>query len=206
MNNKPLLLCLNGEPPSLPLLQALVDRCDFLVAADGAANWLDRYEVTPDLILGDFDSFKGETAVDQIKLETQDNTDGDKALDWAQSQGVRDVMILGGLGGRADFSLYNLSLPLRFPHLNLSFYHREEEVLLAKKTTCWTEKIGSNVSLLALGGPVTGLSTEGLSWKLDGAKLTLDGLQSQSNRACGTAVTCTYETGHLLVFRPHHLT
>jgi len=198
------LLCLNGEPPNPRLVQSLVCHCDQVIAADGAADWLAQQGIEPELIIGDLDSLTQKGLTPLLQITSQDNTDAEKALDWLDAQGVQEVWVLGALGGRADFSLYNLTLPLKYPRLSLVFYHQKERIFLAPFSVTWQEVSGSVVSLLPVGGPVIGVTTQGLQWNLNHADLAAEGLQSQSNKAVSQTIKLTYTKGHLLVFCPHH--
>jgi thiamine pyrophosphokinase len=109
-----LLLC-NGEPPPRNLARALSREADLVIAADGGANAAWSLGLRPEVIIGDLDSitpatkrhFAGSTI---IRLERQDNTDLEKALDYIVSGGPADVMILGVTGNRIDFTLANLAV------------------------------------------------------------------------------------------------
>ena len=111
MARSALLIC-NGESPSLSLAHHLARRVDRIVAADGGANTARRLGITPDTIIGDLDSLTSETRRTfpgsvVVRVERQDNTDLEKALDFLKADGIRRVAILGMTGGRVDFTLAN---------------------------------------------------------------------------------------------------
>ncbi len=111
MPRSALLIC-NGESPSLSLAHHLARRVDRIIAADGGANTARRLGVTPDTIIGDLDSLASQTrnafpGSMVVRVERQDNTDLEKALDFLKSDGIHRVAILGMAGGRVDFTLAN---------------------------------------------------------------------------------------------------
>ena len=55
-----LLLVANGEPPPPRLLLSLANQCRGLIAVDGGLKACDSAGLTPDFILGDFDSISEE--------------------------------------------------------------------------------------------------------------------------------------------------
>ena len=79
-----LIIC-NGNPPPEKLLHQLWQEADYRVAADGGANQLYCYNLSPDAVVGDFDSIKPEVRkkLPNTKLfhvKEQDTNDADKAV------------------------------------------------------------------------------------------------------------------------------
>ncbi|MDT8445531.1 MAG: thiamine diphosphokinase [bacterium] len=196
------ILCLNGEPPSLEWIEPLWNAAPTRLAADGAINWLEPLGLVPDLVIGDLDSQDSARLpqVQRLRLEDQNDTDADKALSYLREKGLRQVLIFGGLGGRADMSLYNLFLFLRHPDLSLEFRQGSERIFLAPRRFTLKARPGSRLSLLPLGGLVSGLDLEGVKWRLKDATLDPTGVLSASNQVSQPEVRLRYRSGHLLVF------
>ena len=86
---------------------------DIKIAADsGYANALSLGE-TPDVLLGDFDSIgrlpEGKFEIIEVPSE-KDFTDTQLAIETAIRRGANDIVIIGGLSGRLDHTLSNLSI------------------------------------------------------------------------------------------------
>ena len=195
------LVLLNGEAPSLALVQRFWDNADFRIAADGGANPILALGLKPDLILGDLDSLeKAPAGVEIKKIESQNNTDGEKALDEVSRRGFKKAVLLGALGGRADMHLYNLSLPLKFPHLALTFYTEQERIFLAPKTCLIEGPVGARVSLLPLGEGVEGVTSQGLEWPLIDHTLSVHAFMSISNQIKAPNAQVRHKSGNLLIF------
>ncbi|MHB8633849.1 MAG: thiamine diphosphokinase [Thermoplasmatota archaeon] len=110
-------LVLHGEPPNQDELK-LLDACQSVVCADGAAEYLLKAQRPPTVIVGDLDSlspegFKWAQAVDvpiERHPQEKDETDGELALQKAFDLGATSLLVLGGHGGRSAMFLCNLKL------------------------------------------------------------------------------------------------
>lgn len=85
---------------------------DYVIAADRGYDSLMAYGVTPDLVVGDFDSLgymPQHPNVTRLPAE-KDDTDMVFALRRGLDMGYRRFVLLGGLGGRLEHTLGNLQL------------------------------------------------------------------------------------------------
>ena len=86
---------------------------DLLIAADGGYLLLTQSGVTPDLLIGDFDSMvRPQTECEIITLPIEkDDTDLVYAVKEGFARGYREFVLYGGLGGkRLSHTLANLQL------------------------------------------------------------------------------------------------
>lgn len=90
---------------------------DLCIAADVGADNARLLGDTPDIIVGDFDSAR----LDDLKKlfpkaeitvvpAEKDFTDSELAIETAMAKGATEIVIIGGLDGRLDHTLTNLSL------------------------------------------------------------------------------------------------
>lgn len=99
-----------------PELIPIEDKSDrLIIAADCGCRAALRDNVTPSVIIGDMDSTgavpKEFESVPLIKAPAEkDETDTMLAVQYAISQNVNDILIIGGTGGRADHTLSNIFL------------------------------------------------------------------------------------------------
>lgn len=90
----------------------LHDKYDLIIACDKGYIHASKLKISPDIIVGDFDSSKmprtnaNIIAVDSVK----DDTDTGLAVKYALRNGYKDIDIICALGGRIDHSLANISL------------------------------------------------------------------------------------------------
>ena len=101
--------------------ERLVMRSGFevIIAADRGMDFLYEHKITPDIIVGDFDSVKNE-ALSYFKEKgmsdihvlnpEKDDTDSECALQIALDHGADHIIIIGATGTRIDHVLGNISL------------------------------------------------------------------------------------------------
>ncbi|MBR2108459.1 MAG: thiamine diphosphokinase [Ruminococcus sp.] len=83
---------------------------DYIIAADGGMALLKKAGLTPNLFVGDFDSFSGDVpdGVEIIKLKTRkDDTDSMHCAEVAAKRGFREVRLLGATGGSPSHTFSN---------------------------------------------------------------------------------------------------
>ena len=86
---------------------------DYIIAADGGMEVLNKAGFTPDLFVGDFDSYGGivPDRIEVIKLNThKDDTDSMHCACVALERGFKSVLILGGSGGSLSHTYSNYSV------------------------------------------------------------------------------------------------
>ncbi len=87
---------------------------DFVIAADSGYGNAVALGITPNLIVGDFDSFPESELphdIERLKVPAEkDFTDAQLAVDVAIKKGCRRLTIVGGLSGRLDHTLSCLAL------------------------------------------------------------------------------------------------
>lgn len=171
-----------AEPARLRAALTLAPR---LVAADGGANMAVAEGLSPDLVIGDFDSASAETlaripADRQMRLAEQDTTDFDKCLSRIAAP---FVLGLGFLGPRFDHTLAVFSALVRHA-AKLCLLVGGEDVIFAAPPQLRIELApGSRLSLFPMC-PVSGEST-GLRWPIDGLAFAPDGVIGTSNEVTG---------------------
>ena len=90
---------------------------NLIIAADSGCESLRAFGIAPDYVMGDMDSFAASRAKEMFPdaelIEfppEKDYTDTKICLDFAIEKGCRDIVIMGGLGGRIDHTLANINL------------------------------------------------------------------------------------------------
>ncbi|MFZ2414093.1 MAG: thiamine diphosphokinase [Candidatus Cryosericum sp.] len=122
MPTAPTIVFAGGDPGSFSYLRS-VDYSDaYLVAVDRGLAVMVELELIPDLFVGDCDSVApemvagldhGRTQVISLPVQ-KDVSDLEAAFDLlAATQRRGTVLVLAGLGGRLDHSLFNLQLAAR---------------------------------------------------------------------------------------------
>ena len=87
---------------------------DLIIAADAGYLTAKALGVTPDILLGDFDTLGVENIPDGIEClrvpAEKDDTDTQLAVKVAIERGAWEIVIVGGLSGRLDHTLSTLSI------------------------------------------------------------------------------------------------
>ena len=120
----------DGRFPKTEYPRYLIRSADFIICCDGALLKFLRNSKTifgeerlPDLVIGDMDtlsySMQKRYADIIIKENEQDHNDQTKAVRWvlANLDGVEQIHILGGTGGRADHTIGNISLLMEYTRM-----------------------------------------------------------------------------------------
>lgn len=202
---KILILC-HGEPPPESLLISERKRCDLFIAADGGAWIALDHGVTPDVVIGDLDSFREECRPAGpwtiIHNPDQETNDLEKALEHALSSGGKTVVLLGCTGKQLDHTLKNLSVCLQFRHRfdHIRILESGGELFFLPKK--WQGRVGTGrtLSLIPFEGPVTGIRTDGLRYPLSHETLQVGVRDGSSNEATQETVTIEHETGNLFLY------
>ena len=204
MNNSALIIA-NGELPEKVLINRLISEYQNIFVTDGAANHIDQTDKKL-FICGDFDSIDRSVIARNlansqlISLPDQNQADLEKTLEYASQQGIKQVLILGALGGRIDHSLSNLSLLLRaHENITISIVHQSMEMIIissdCQRKGKWRAVLEPNTLLsLASYSTDTRVTLSGVHWSLEEAKLPL-GTQGVSNRALGGEVHLKVHSG-----------
>jgi thiamine pyrophosphokinase len=166
----------NGHLPSIQAARRLLREDDYLIAADGGTHNALALGVTPHVVVGDMDSITNEDILMLEKAGAQiyrhpaekDETDLELALRFVIEGKFGEIVILGGLGGRFDQTLGNVSI-LADPSLagiDIRLDDGIEEVFLIDQSARIDGIPGDVISLLPSGQLVEGVITNGLRYPL----------------------------------------
>ena len=178
---------------------------DLVLAADGGAAHLARAGISPDGILGDFDSLgrvpRADCPVVTLPVE-KDETDTAAAISYGWERGYRRFCILGGTGGREDHTLANIahlwSVAKRGGHATLEGDGFVRSVIV-NDSLHFSPKKGKTVSVFSLTEESRGVTLEGLYYPLSDGALRADTPLGVSNSALGGEALVSVKEGALLV-------
>lgn len=173
-----------------------------IVAADGGADAALIHGVTPDAVIGDFDSIS-ESARDVIPpthqhpIADQDSTDFDKCLGNINAPLIIGV---GFSGARLDHQLAAFNTLVRHPTQRCVLMGDLDLAFLCPPSLRLDLPTGTALSLFPMGA-VEGIS-DGLHWPIAGLNFAPDGRVGTSNRTTGP-VFLTMTAPKMLVILPH---
>lgn len=176
----------------------------FLMAADRGLVHLEAQGMTPDLIVGDFDSLGRVPAGDNIIRHPveKDDTDAMLAVKTGLERGFRAFVLYGCLGGRLDHTYANLQ--------TLTYLARRggQGWLLGEGTVVTAVRNGhlelpasleGAVSVFCPDGEARGVTLRGLHYPLEGYTLTSGFPLGVSNQFTGCPASVSVREGTLLV-------
>lgn len=88
-----------------------IESADYIIACDKGYRYAVQGGITPDLLVGDFDSYQGELPPDIPVLalpREKDDTDTMAAIRYALEEGCRELYVYCALGGRLDHLCGNI--------------------------------------------------------------------------------------------------
>ncbi len=200
-----MLVFAGGEPAQLagPLPDA-----DYVIAADSGFDHASAQGIEVDLLVGDLDSVTPEglaaarragVLVEQHS-PSKDATDLELALAAAVRHGAARMIIVGGGGGRLDHLLANAML-LASPgwaELDVEWLVDSAHVLAIRHEATIHGAIGDTLTLLAVGEPADGVTTDGLAYELSDEVLLASSTRGVSNEFVAETATVRVRHGVLL--------
>lgn len=204
---------LAGGSMSLPFLEeqfkAYPDHV--IIAADRGLESCVALGITPDFVIGDFDSLDPKVKEKFLSYEenvtrlnpVKDDTDTEAALHLAFEKTAGDIFILGGTGTRLDHVLGNISILAqglaRGRRVQLLDEHNRIRVADQPLTIKKKEQFGKYVSLLPLTTEVSGLTLEGMAYPLYQYTLRSDTSIGISNEIRDEEAKISFDQGILIV-------
>ncbi len=215
------------SPGSLERLRSrvkgrLIDgrKADIVVAADGGLDLAIELGVEADLVVGDMDSVESDSLEragrDGVEIRSypraKDESDYELAIWAAVASGAQRVTVVGSDSGRLDH-LYATLLTLcspRFAGVQLDAWLGGNHLAVlnatygrsAQASTELHGEPGTQLSLFAMNGPVSGVTTTGLRWQLVGDSLESGSSRGVSNEFLAQAASVEVGSGCLAVVVP----
>ncbi|MCC7572230.1 MAG: thiamine diphosphokinase [Candidatus Methanofastidiosum sp.] len=170
-SNKRTLIILSESEPCY-----LEDSFDLIVAADGGYKTAKKMNLNIDVLLGDFDSITPEEikeaeskGIKTVSFPTdKDKTDGELAVDYAISEGSKELVILGSFKEELDHALGNLFLLFKIDKVGIKskLLTQEYEIEIITNEKEYLLETGHELSLIPVSEIVQDLSIEGCKYNL----------------------------------------
>lgn len=203
---KAVILC-DGDVPQKKIIEKELFNAAIFITADGGTYHAQKYNLEPDVIVGDLDSYKltGNESAKIIKDEDQETNDLEKALSFALNNSVTKVAVFGATGKRLDHTLKNLSVLLQFEPKFDEIIFMDDYALMKIIHSPFSENFepGTILSLFPLSGKVEGVTTKGLKYPLKNEDLENGIRDGSSNEAVEKTVEIEFKKGDLLLLINH---
>ena len=179
-----------------------VEETDCLIAADGGLAHVQALGLTPDIILGDFDSLGYVPEGANVFPVRKDDTDTMLAIRRGLALGYHNFLIYGGLHGpRLDHTLANIQslLFLNRRGCRGALIGKDAIALIAQPPGFTLEgPEGGLLSLFSLGESAEGVTLRGLEYPMEKGCLPGDFPLGVSNHFLGGKAEIALEAGCLL--------
>ncbi len=177
---------------------------DIIIAADGGYDILNKNNLSPDIVIGDFDSLESVlTHENVIKHPVEkDETDTFLALKLGLEKGYKNFVIYGGTGGRFDHTIANLQLLLWIAKRGGRAFLIGNDTII---TTIFNAKLSfsndfeGKTSVFAQGNTANEIKISGLKYNADEISLNPEFPLGVSNEFVGERAEISVQDGALLV-------
>lgn len=201
-------MIVGGAPISdYEYIRERVKEDDFIIYCDSGLKHREKLGVTPDLIVGDFDSYENpHLDVETIVLpRKKDDTDTAYAAGEAIKRGCRDIVLVGVTGGREDHTLVNMFLLFKFDTYGIKACiiddYAEMEVLSPGRTAK-IEDTYLYFSLVNMTGIAQGITVKNAKFPLSNAEIESENQYATSNEVLpGKTAEVSIREGRLLLLK-----
>lgn len=180
-----------------------LEKGDIVIAADGGVKHTQTLGITPDIILGDFDSLGYVPQGSELHPVEKDDTDAMLAAKRGLALGCREFLFYGSLDGpRLDHTVAN------FQTLAYLADHgargklvglRQQVTLLKEGKMTFPKNAAGNISVFAFGEKAEGVTIRNLYYNLEKGSLTPAFPLGVSNHFIGEEAEVSVEKGRLLI-------
>lgn len=182
---------------------------NYVICADGGYKHALKLGIVPDLWLGDSDSLavdeKTVNAKEKLHFPSRkDNTDTDLAIEAALERGFREIVILGGIGGRLDheYSHFCLLKKILLSGGVGTLLNEKNEITMTDKSFKMYPSDKKYISFFPFGDVVENFSIKGLRYEAENITLTNSEPCASSNCFDDEKVAeITFSDGYVLVIR-----
>lgn len=189
------------EPGKICIRQ---DRSTLVIAADAGLIHLQRAGITPDWIVGDFDSLGSAPRGDNIIRHPveKDDTDMMLAVKTGLAHGCRDFVIYGGVGGRLDHTYANFQTLTWIASQGARGFMVGDGMIstvIQNAAITFPAALQGTISVFCPDGMAGGVTLKGLYYPLEDAVLTSGFPLGVSNSFTGQPAEVSVKDGRLLV-------
>lgn len=182
-----------------------IKETDFIIACDRGYNHAINNNILPHLVVGDFDSIRGNINEDipilKVKAE-KDDTDTMLGVKYALEHEIKNIILLGATGGRIDHQLANFSTAgyianhgavcTIIDNDNILYAFKDSEIRVKRK-----EKF--SLSVFSYTDKCYGVTLDGLKYKLNNATIKNTFPVGVSNEFLNETATIKVKSGILFV-------
>ena len=191
----------NGNIKDYEYIKGKIRDTDFIICADGGYNHAQKMGITPDILLGDFDSACGfECVKDRIEYPVRkDFTDSELAVMYAVEHGYQDIALIAMTGDRLDHTMADILLLDKCK--NGVVIDDNNEIYMLKDKLIINGRKGQTLSIIPINGDAQGITTIGLEYPLCDETLHFASSRGISNVMLDSKCEITIKKDMVLVIK-----
>ena len=206
-------LIVTGGDSEKEYVNKIYKKFDLIIASDRGIEVLDKLNIIPNYIIGDFDSANKKVLDKYInnkdiiikKLNPQkDYTDTHMAIKLAIELKSTEITILGAIGSRIDHTISNINTLKEALDNNIicKIENSKNEIqLINKKTQIEKDDNYKYISLIPLTTKVTGITLKGFKYLLSNANLEIGQSIGVSNEQIEEKADIDLKEGILILIK-----
>lgn len=184
-------------------LQEPIAPDDFIIAADGGLRHAETLGLSPNVILGDFDSLSYVPQGANVFPVEKDDTDSMLAVRRGLELGYGTFMLYGGMDGpRLDHTVANFQTLQFLSDRGACGYLVGKDYIatvIRQETVEFSAGTQGGISVFCLGADAAGVTLEGLYYPLENSVLTSGFPLGVSNHFTGAPARIRVSSGSLLL-------
>ena len=187
-------------------IRSKINEDDFIIYCDSGLKHKSLLKRSPDLIIGDFDSYENPNLeVETIVLPCEkDDTDTVYAVKEAVNRGFDDFLFIGVVGARLDHSLVNVYILSMLDSLGKTgkIIDDYSEMELVSNKPAYIDDSFSYFSLVSIFGNASGVTIQNAKYNLENAEISYDYQYATSNEVIkGRTAKVSVLRGKLLLIK-----
>ncbi|SHI72852.1 thiamine pyrophosphokinase [Dethiosulfatibacter aminovorans DSM 17477] len=172
------LIITGGEKVSKDRIISFVDEDTFIICADKGGETAFEYGLTPDILLGDFDSidpelFKNFDVNVMEYPEDKDFTDTELAINHALEKGFEKITVANATGDRIDHVFSTFMLLYKYRSTNIIIIGNNFEAFIIDGDKRISNMKGRTLSIIPLERELEGVCLVGFRFPLDNRTVNL---------------------------------
>ncbi len=202
------LIIASGNSIKREIFDELHVEDDFIICADGGLNYLDSLKISPDLIVGDFDS-ANVSLLEKYKdikikkfLPEKNFTDTEIAIEEAITLGYKEIIIFGATGTRLDHTMANILLIERYikKGISIRIVDNNNYIQILNKDIILNKKEGYYLSIIPITEYIEGITLKGFKYPLENVKVNRGSTLCISNEITDEEAQIQIKNGIGLLF------